>query len=62
MRKWGFILKERQGRKAPFFKEDIEGDYVIPDKQDEQNTLSKIGLSLEDINEKAKRNMWPGEY
>lgn len=26
-----FILKERQKRKPPFFKDDVEGDYVIPD-------------------------------
>ena len=29
-----WTLKERQGRKLPFFKEDTEGDYVIPDRQD----------------------------
>lgn len=26
-----WTLKERQGRVAPFFNEDTEGDYVIPD-------------------------------
>jgi hypothetical protein len=26
-----WTLKEKQDRQAPFFKEDIEGDYVIPD-------------------------------
>lgn len=26
-----WTLKQRQGRKSPFFKEDIEGDYVISD-------------------------------
>lgn len=30
-----WTLKEKQGRKAPFFKEDIEGDYVISDNSDE---------------------------
>ena len=29
----GFCLKERQGRVAPFFKEDVEGDYVVPDME-----------------------------
>lgn len=24
-----WVLKERQGRKAPFFKDDVEGDYVV---------------------------------
>lgn len=24
-------LKNRQSREAPFFKEDVEGDYVVPD-------------------------------
>lgn len=24
-------LKEKQEKKAPFFKEDVEGDYVVPD-------------------------------
>jgi len=26
-----YTLKERQGRVAPFFKKNIEGDYVVPD-------------------------------
>lgn len=26
-----YTLKTRQGRQAPFFKEDVEGDYVVPD-------------------------------
>ena len=30
----GWTIKERQGRKPPFFKEDIEGDYVIIDSAD----------------------------
>jgi len=29
-----WTLKERQDRVAPFFKEDIEGDYVVPDSHD----------------------------
>lgn len=27
-----WTLKQRQGRKAPFFNKDIEGDYVVPDE------------------------------
>jgi len=30
----GYCLKERQERTAPFFAEDIEGDYVVPDMED----------------------------
>lgn len=32
-----WTLKENQGREAPFFNEDIEGDYVISDKEEDAN-------------------------
>ena len=32
-----WALKERQGRKAPFFGEDVEGDYVVSDTEDKEN-------------------------
>jgi len=44
-----WTLKERQKRKAPFFKEDIEGDYVVPDVED--NKKSKGYFTFEDEQE-----------
>lgn len=45
-------LKSRQGRVAPFFKEDIEGDYVVSD----------ITESEEDKQDETINDMPPGGY
>lgn len=51
-----WTLKERQKRKAPFFNEDTEGDYVIPDTEEislldkhDAYKLEEVDFVLRDI-------------
>lgn len=41
----GWTLKERQGRIAPFFKEDVEGDYVVQDNSDSVTVKTVAGTA-----------------